>query len=90
VLVAHDLTGLRGKLADAEAEKPPDLPAPGVAQPAGVDIGRVPPARLIALGKIIRPPSAHPPSSHHNAGGRECLATEAEVGGLPGCRATVR
>jgi len=55
-----------------------------------VDIGRVQPARLIALGKIIRPPGAHPPSSHHNAGGRECLATEAEVGGLPGCRATVR
>jgi hypothetical protein len=35
MLVAHDLTGLRGKLADAEAEEPADLPAPGVAQPGG-------------------------------------------------------
>jgi hypothetical protein len=35
VLVAHDVTGLRGKLADAETEEPgPDNP-PGIAQSGG-------------------------------------------------------
>jgi hypothetical protein len=35
VLVAHDVTGLRGKLAGAETEEPPSLPPPATAHRGG-------------------------------------------------------
>jgi hypothetical protein len=35
VLVAHDVTGLRSKLAGAENDEQADIPAPGTAHPGG-------------------------------------------------------